>query len=912
MKKLTLCLFLLANTLQLFSQEKNDKITISFKNLSLKEIFSTLEDNTEYTFFYIETWIEDDKFTRDFKNQDIHFILKDLLNNTSLNYTIIENTRIILTKGSLIQKSLYEEKEEQILEEETVTAPIFIETINNNNNETVIIGKQTRDNNKKTYTIIGSVKNLQTKIPVEEVVILERNKNISTTTDSKGNFTIELPYGKNTIETLLLGYIPITKNVIVYGNGTLNLVIAEESEMLDELIIKTKRENNVKEVIAGITQINIEEIKTIPQVLGERDILKVATTLPGIKSAGEGAEGVNVRGGKVDQNLFLLDESVMYNPAHFLGLFSAINPFTTSDLKVFKGNIPAEYGGRISSVFDIETKDANTENFKGEASIGIVTSNISLEVPVIQKKSGLLVGFRSTYSNWVLKSLNDKSLNNSNASFYDVIAKYNHQFDEKNAVRITAYHSNDEFRIASDTTNTYSNSLASINWYHKFNDKNHGNLIFSTSNYDFNINFNNIGNNNFDLKYNINEVGVKLKMHYSHSKQHSLDYGISSKLYNVSPGTLTPADNNSIIVPLTIDSERGLESAVFFSDNFTVNKKLSLNLGLRYSLYLGLGESTQRYYAENAPITDTNLESSKKFDKNEVYTTYNGFEYRFSGRYFLNPELSLKASLNKSFQFIHRLSNNTTASPTDAWKLSDVNIKPQEGTQISLGIFKNFNVNEYELSLESYYKKYKNVLDYKVGAEFLLNERIETQVLQGPGKSYGIELLAKKNVGRLNGWFGYSYSRSFIKLDSPFEEERVNNGEFFPTNFDKPHDFTVIANYKLTKRFSLSSNFTYQTGRPITYPVGKYTYQGNEYVLYSDRNKFRIPDYYRLDIGINIEGNHKIKKFAHSFWNVSIYNVLGRNNPFAVYFSSENGTVKAYQSSIFSTPIPTITYNFKF
>jgi len=904
---LVLCVF----TLQIQSQNKEDLISISFTENTLKEVFTLLENKTSFQFFYIDSWLEDDKLTKEFKNKNIEFILKDILRKTSLNFTIIDAKKIILTKGNLIHKTLYEEKNELIVEED-LERPIYIENVVDENNETIIIGKQTVGNKKKSYTIKGIVKNKQTKNPVEGVVVLERNKKISSTTDSKGVFSLELPYGKNTIETLLLGFTPSSKNLIVFGDGSINITLNEESEMLDELVIKTKKESNVKEVISGITQINIEEIKNIPQVLGERDILKVATTLPGIKSAGEGAEGVNVRGGKVDQNLFLLDESVMYNPAHFLGLFSAINPFTTSDLKVYKGNIPAEFGGRISSVFDIETKDADTEKFKGEASIGVVTSNVSLEIPIVKKKSGLLVGFRSTYSNWVLKSLNDKSLNNSSASFFDVIVKYNHQFNEKNRLKITAYHSNDDFRIASDTTNTYGNTLASINWSHKFNDKNHGNLILSSSNYAFNINYNSIGNNNFDLKYTINEIGAKLKMHYSHSKKHSFDYGISSKLYNVSPGRLSPSDNNSIITPITIEDERGLESAVFISDNFTVNKKLSFNLGLRYSVYLGLGESTQRYYADNSPTTDANLINSEQFKNNEVYQTYQGLEYRFSGRYFLNPELSLKASLNRSFQFIHRLSNNTTASPTDAWKLSDVNIKPQEGIQVSLGIFKNINVNEYELSIESYYKDYKNVLDYKVGAEFLLNERIETQVLQGPGKSYGIEFLVKKNVGRLNGWIGYSYSRSFIKLESPFDEERVNNGEFFPTNFDKPHDFNLIANYKLTKRFSLSSNFTYQTGRPITYPTGKYIYQGNEYVLYSDRNQYRIPDYFRLDIGLNIEGNHKIKKFAHSFWNISVYNILGRNNPFAVFFATENGTVKAYQSSIFSTPIPTITYNFKF
>ncbi|UAM96655.1 TonB-dependent receptor [Polaribacter litorisediminis] len=906
MKKYISILLLLVS-FHVLSQEK---ITITYNNLTKKEVILALEKKTNYKFYFIDSWLDDSKISGAFKAVSIDEIIKNIVSGTSLNY-YIQNEKVIITKGNLLRKSLYDEKEMNTNTKE-IYNPIYIEENSNNSNDVISIGKESLQSQQKEYKVSGTIKNNETGKPIEGLVILERSKNISTTTNKDGFFNIKLPYGQNTIETQLLGYATTLKKLVVFGEGALNFTISEESEMLNELIITTKKENNIKEVIAGITQINIEDIKNIPQVLGERDILKVATTLPGIKSAGEGAEGVNVRGGKVDQNLFLLDESVMYNPAHFLGLFSAINPFTTNDLKVYKGNIPAEYGGRISSVFDISTKDASTEEFKGEVSLGVVTSNVSLEIPIVKNKSGLLLGFRSTYSNWILKSLNDKSLNNSSASFYDVIAKYNHTFDENNSLRITGYHSNDNFRIASDTTNTYGNTLASINWSHKFNDKNHGNLILSSSNYSFNINFESEGNNNFDLKYTIDEIGAKLKMRYSHSKQHTFDYGISSKLYNVAPGSLNPTDQNSIVTPLSIDQEKGLESALFVSDIFEVNKKLSLNLGVRYSVYLGLGEATQRFYPENSPLTDATLQSTQKYGNNEVYQTYQGFEYRLSGRYFLNPELSLKASFNKTFQFIHRLSNNTSASPTDAWKLSDVNIKPQEAIQASLGIFKNFDVNEYELSLEGYYKDYQNMLDYKVGANFLLNERIETQVLQGPGKSYGIEFLAKKNVGKLNGWLGYSYSRSFIQLDSPFNEDRINNGEFFPTNFDKPHDVNLIVNYKLTKRFSLSSNFTYQTGRPITYPTGKYIFEGTEYVLYSDRNKFRIPDYYRLDVGLNIEGNHKVKKFAHSFWNISIYNVLGRNNPFAVFFVTENGNVKAYQSSIFATPIPTITYNFKF
>ena len=325
-----------------------------------------------------------------------------------------------------------------------------------------------------------------------------------------------------------------------------------------------------------------------------------------------------------------------------------------------------------------------------------------------------------------------------------------------------------------------------------------------------------------------------------------------------------------------------------------------------------LGASTQRVYQNGLPKNDQTFVKEDKFQNNKVFYQQGGFEPRLAARYLITDSFSLKAGYDQTLQYIHLLSSNTTQAPTDAWKLSDTNIKPQKGQQISLGIFKNIDYNEMEFSAEGYYKKSNNILDYKIGANLLLNQNIETEVLQGEGKAYGLEFLVKKQMGRLNGWLGYTYSRTLIKLDSNFNEEKINNGEYFAANFDKPHDFSAVLNYKFTKRYSFSSNFVYQTGRPITYPIGKFQYNNAEYTVYSDRNKFRVPDYYRLDIGLNIEGNHKIKKLAHSFWNISVYNVLGRNNPFSVFFVTKDGQIKAYQTSIFAIPVPTITYNFKF
>ncbi len=902
-----------------FSQNNNDKISIHFNDLKRTEIIDLIEQKTNYKFYFVEEWFDTNRISGKFDNASIENILDELFEKSVINYYISEENKIILTQNNLIRFSLsqnfFKSKEKETNIKEEVEPVLYAENIDSNNSseiETIKIGKENSSSKNNNYTLSGTVRISNSGNPIANLVISVKNRDINTVTNNEGIYSIKLPSGLNIIQTRYLGIEDTEKRVIIYNNGKLDIFVNESLELLDEVEIEVEGDRNVMEAITGVLQIKIEEIKNIPLILGERDILKVATTLPGIKTAGEGSSGYNVRGGKTDQNLILLDDGVIYNPSHFFGIFSAINPFTSGTVKIYKGNIPAEFGGRLSSVFDIKTKKGNTKKFTGEASIGPVTSNITLETPIKKDKSSLLIGGRGTYSDWVLKSLDDESLKKSKASFFDVVVKYNDSINEKNNLRLTSYLSKDKFSITSDSLYSYSNRLVSLVWNHRFNEKNSGDFILANSEYKFNIEFDGNFDRNFDLGYKVNETELKLKMKYLHNRQHRFDYGLSSKIYLVNPGSIEPLDNQSIIEQLDIPKEKALEAAIFISDDFEINEKLLVNLGFRYSFYALLGKSSQRIYIDGLPKNQGTFLNTKNFENNKVIETYGGPEFRASARYLLGQDFSVKVGYNSTYQYIHRLSNNTTASPTDTWKLSDINIKPQQSQQISLGLFKNIDENEYELSLEGYYKKTKNILDYKVGANLLLNETIETEILQGEGKAYGIEFLLKKNKGKLSGWLGYSYSRSFNKLDSQFAEERINNGEFFPSNFDKPHDLSLVANYKLTKRFSLSTNFSYQTGRPVTYPIGNYIFNGTERVFYSDRNKFRIPDYYRLDIGLNIEGNHKIEKFAYSFWNISVYNVLGRNNPYSVFFVTENDEIKAYKSSIFSIPIPTITYNFRF
>ncbi len=906
-----------------FSQEQNGNITISFEKETLYNALIKLEAQEKIRFYFAEEWIPEKVISSSFNDVNLTDILGELFKETLLNFYELDNTTVVITRNNIIYDSVPEGFFGKEIDTTAVVKkarkgnvnPIFFsgqKTVRTKSFPTVRIGRESAGTGGETFELRGKAINLRTGNPIANLTILEKSKNIFAVTNDEGEYRIELPVGVNLIETKSLGIEDTKRNIVIYNNGNFDFMLDESIEQLDEVVLEANVAKNVEEASTGNTKIDNEESKNIPLVLGERNILKVATALPGITTAGEGATGYNVRGGKADQNLILLDQAVIYNPTHFFGIFEALNPFTTKEANIYKGNIPVEYGGRLSSVFDITSKDASVTDFKGEASIGPVTSNLALEVPVIKDKSGFLVGGRGAYSNWILRSLDEENLQNSEASFYDVVAKYNHNINENNDLQLSGYFSNDRFSITSDSIYGYTNRLISAKWRHKFNDNTTADITVANSQYQFDIEFDTNSINDFDLGFKVEETAFKYKMKSVVNSNHTLDYGVSGKLYSLNPGKIEPRGQDDIVSFLEIPEERAFEGGIFLADKFKVSDKLLFDVGLRYSFFAALGASDQRIYQENVPRSEQTLLETRTFDKNEVIETYGGPEIRAGLRYLFTKDFSVKASFNNSYQFIHLLSNNTTISPIDTWKLSDINIKPQQANQYSLGFYKNFNGNDFELSLEGFYKDQKNILDFKTGAKLLLNETIETEVLQGEGQAYGAELLIRKNAGKLNGWLSYTYSRSFFKLDSEFDEERVNNGKFFPSNFDKPHDISLVTNYKFTRRFSLSTNFVYQTGRPVTFPVGNFVFNGSEFVLFSDRNQFRIPDYFRLDLGFNVEGNHKKNKLAHSFWTFSIYNVFGRNNPYSVFFVTEGGEIRPLKSSIFAIPVPSITYNFKF
>ncbi len=771
------------------------------------------------------------------------------------------------------------------------------------------IGPRTNKITEANAVIRGQIRNIHTGEPITGAVIYNATSGKTTTSDPFGYYQLTIPTGRNSLETTFLGMLPAKRELMIYSDGEFNIELSEKVISLREVIIRSDRDINVASTQMGVEKLDISTLKQVPSALGEADILKVVLTLPGVQTVGESSTGLNVRGGTTDQNLILFDNSVIYNPSHLFGFFSSFNPDVVQDVQLYKSGVPASYGGRLSSVMEVRSRVGNKKKFGGSGGIGLVTGRLTLEGPIIKEKTSFLIGGRTTYSDWILRQLPDESLENSAGSFYDLNLHINHEQNDRNSFDLTAYYSSDRFRLNNDTLYRYSNAQVAFQWDHSFNKKLFGVFTASYSQYDFDISSDRNEVNAFQLDSRISQYQAQANLSYFRSDNNEINFGASIIRYDVQPGQIDPSGPESLILPEVVEEEQALESAVYASSSFKLSDKLTVDAGLRFSFYQYLGPQTFYEYAsearEESTITDT-----VSFSSGSVIANYQGPEYRLSARYLLTNSSSIKFSAQRMRQYIHMLSNTTAVAPTNLWKLSDKYIRPQIGDQISLGFYKNLSRNTVEASVEVYYKRMQDFLDYKNGAVLLLNENIETDVLNTQGKAYGAEFLIRKLTGKLNGWVSYTYSRSLLKTNT--ENYIINNGEYYSSNFDKPHDVTIVSNYRFSRRFSVSANFTYSTGRPITIPVGKYTYEGGERLAYSERNAFRIPDYYRADISLNIEGNHKVNKLAHSSWSISVYNLTGRDNVYSVFFKSEGGTINAYQLSIFSEPIPTITYNFRF
>lgn len=901
--------------------EREVFITADYSNINFRDLVKDIESKTNFRFYYDPASLDSLIINLSVKEKKVDAVLKEVFRNTDFHFAIDDQFHIYVIKGRDLQASLPDDFFDRgILKEGQYNKALldYLDDAKKEKTKALVesklydVGKKTNTIGTGNATIAGHIRSFESGEPIIGASVYIEKPLIGVVSDQFGYFALTLPKGRHEINVKSVGMKNSKRQVILYSDGKLDIEIQEDVTPLKEVVIEAEKDKNISGMQMGLERLDIKTMKTIPVAFGEVDIMKVVLTLPGVQSVGEGSSGFNVRGGSTNQNLILLNDATVYNPNHLFGFFSAFNADAIKNVELYKSGIPAEYGGRLSSVMDVNMREGNKKKFAGAGGIGPITGRLTLEGPIIKDKSSFLIGARSTYSNWLLSKIPNDALRNSKASFYDMNAIISHEFNDKNTVYLTGYISKDQFTLNGDTSYSYSNKNATVKWKHIFGEKLYGVLTGAYSGYDYTISRDVVPPDGFKMSYGIDQTNVKADFSYFPIAKHSINFGVSSIKYSLSPGGYLPYNNNSTVTPDVLQKESGLESALYISDNIEITPRLSLYFGLRYSTYTYLGPRDVYQYAPGVPKTEGNIVDTLSYKSGKAISHYQGPEYRFSAKYAIGESASVKLSYNRMRQYIQMLSNTVAISPTDIWKLSDPNIKPQIGDQIALGFYKNFRSNTIETSVEGYYKAMENSIDYKGGATLLLNHHIETDIVNAQGKAYGVEFMVKKLNGKLNGWVSYTYSRSLLKTNSPYASETINKGKYYPSNYDKPHAVNFIGNYKFSHRFSTSMNVTYSTGRPITLPIAQYVINGTPRLLYEDRNQSRIPDYFRIDVSLNIEGNHKVKKLAHSSWTIGVYNLTGRRNAYSIFFESTDKGIQGKKLSIFGSPIPTVTYNFKF
>ncbi|WP_430814385.1 TonB-dependent receptor [Carboxylicivirga sp. RSCT41] len=896
-------------------------ITLQKDSLDFDEIITQLETKSDYTFFYAESWIKDIKLNPNFTGQPINKVIQWLANECGLEYTIIDNTNVIFTSDYKVKKDYAQTFSNYIRDKKSITLDSIIYeapqkedlTEEKINKEYLVftIGSQAKNLYSNNAILSGKITDIESGEPlVGTVVYIDDLKN-GTVTNLYGHYSFSLPKGQYKVEYRSVGMKTTYRNIVIHSDGSLNVEMKSKPTSLKEVTITAKTEDPVRNLRMGMDKITMKTLKQLPLGMGEADVIKTTLLLPGVQSVGEASNGFNVRGGSTDQNLILLNDAPIINTSHFFGFFSGFNADIIKDITLYKSGIPAKYGGRVSSVMDMTVKEGNRKETKINGGISPVSGRLTLESPIKKDKSSFILAGRTTYSDWVLKLLDDPKLKNSSANFHDLQGSFSWDIDDKNSIYLTGYYSHDDFDYYTEDAFEYNTLASTLKWKHIFSPK-----LFSTfsgvvSNYDYTTESRTDSSLLHEIDYQLNQYSFKSDFSYLSSKNHKIDFGLQATWYDLMPGKQRPTSTESLIAYKELEKEQALEAAVYISDEFELTHFMSISAGLRYSMYSNFGPKTQYNYASGLPRTIENITDTTEHGSGSI-SFYSGPELRFSSNIRLSGNSSIKLGYNRMYQYIQMISNTAAMAPTDIWKLSDKYLKPQRGDQYSIGFYKNLRNNSIEASVETYYKSLHNIIDYKGGAQLVMNEHLETDVLNGSGKAYGIELMVQKKRGKLTGWMNYTYSRIKHKIESDFDEEQVNNGDYFPANYDKPHDFKFVANYKFNRRLNISSNFFYSTGRPFTAPVAYYNFGGADKVYYSNRNSMRMPDYIRLDVAATLNGNLVAKKLNHSSWTFAVYNVLGRQNAYNVFFRSEGDKIQGYKMSIFGQPIFTVTYNFKF
>ncbi|MCV9388294.1 TonB-dependent receptor [Reichenbachiella ulvae] len=879
------CFFILSIAYLLpFIAECQTLLKESYLGESFVDACKSIEQEYEVNIYFDPSWFEGNSIQKSGESKSIaSFILE---NTDQKVYSLLE----MYGSYVLVMKN-----------------PDYFKATSNQKEDLIVIGTEDAKPNE-IVTVTGTIIDGSNDEGLLGAKAYIRTLNIGAISDFNGNYNLKVPVGKYSIEFSSVGYEAKKVDAYIKSSGSFDINLFSGSVELEELVIRAEPDGaNVNQRVAGLQQMSAKTIKQLPTFMGEVDPVKSLTTLPGITTAGELSSGFNVRGGESGQNLILQDGAIIYNPTHLFGFYSAFNSDMIDKVDLYKGGGPANYGGRVSSVLSIKLRNGDDQHFKANGGIGLVSSRLTVEGPIVKDKVSFLIGGRTSYTNWLMHSLNNIELNNSSAQFYDFNGKLLYRMSTKDFITASFYRSHDDFNLNNEAVYDWNTQNFSFDWNHIYGDNLISTLNFASSDYWVKTTNQENPLDTYSFDNGINTLSGKLEFQYKMFYKNTVTAGIEYNNNGISPGTLEPGALSSLEYA-KIPDQSSQQIDYFIHDDWDLSQRMAVSAGLRYSTFYRFGPDKIYSFEENSSGKPV-VSSSQDYKSGELIDNFSALEPRISLRYLLDANTSIKASYYRSFQYLHLVSNTVSATPQDYYLASGPNLKPQFADQFALGAFKNLYDSQYEISVEGYYKDMRNVIDFIEGAEIIGNDQIEGSLVQGIGKSYGVEFQFKKNKGRLNGWISYTYSRSLKKFDGSSEIETINNGKYYSSNFDKPHDLTLVANYKLAPRLILSANFSYSTGRPITVPISKYSYDKTLAVLiYSERNAYRVPDYHRLDISLTLKENFKKNKILSGEWVFSVFNIYGRENAYSIYF---NDSGQARKLSILGSAFPSLTYNFR-
>jgi TonB dependent receptor/CarboxypepD_reg-like domain/TonB-dependent Receptor Plug Domain len=787
----------------------------------------------------------------------------------------------------------------------------------------VFIGKISAQNQEiKLPVLEGKVTDSKTGEPIVGASISLDFKKSGIITDSTGYYHLYLPVGEYIIKVGHVGYKSFRIKLMLNADKRLDVELEDVTKTLEEVIVSSQAtRKDIQTPSLGVTILSIKGIKKLPAMMGEIDIIRSLQSLPGVSSVGEGSNGINVRGGAIDQNLIYIDDAPIFNPTHLFGLFSVFASDAIRELELYKGGVPSRFGGRTASILDIKMTDPNMEKFKMSGGIGLVSNRLMVETPIIKDKLSILAAGRLSFNDFWFKLVGPDNIKNSRANFYDLATKVFYRPNKNNTLSLSTYVSNDYYQVdslfslenvvAKRTQFDYGHLNFSGRWSHYFNPRLSMDVVGVVTNYKTRT-YAPDSVNRIDLTNRINYKNLKINFDYNPTDKHKLNFGFTGIRYDISPGTLNK-DVKSRVATVILPDEQSMELAAYVDDEYKVNDRFTVQFGLRYAQYFNYGPYSLRKYAEGFAPTNSTLIGTEEIASGSVEKSYGGLEPRIAMKYSLGENASLKFGYNRMQQFIQLLSNNTTPLPTARWKTSDSFIKPQISDFASIGFFRNIKENIFEFSAEAYYRDTRNVLDFISGANLQLNQSIETQVVTGISKAYGLELMMTKKRGELNGWISYTYARSLQQVRGDFPElQQIAGGNWYPSNYDKPHTFNAMVNIQPTVHHSFAFTFAYNTGRPFSSPSGLFQLDNRRYPVYETRNNDRVSDYHRLDFSWTITNpSLKVKRWEGS-WTFTVYNLYGRKNAYSVFFKSDKGGIRAYELSVFAAPFISLTYNFKF